>query len=326
MVVVGVYLIHDNTLTLGGLIASVILAGRAIAPLGSIMSLASRYQQARSALDTLDGLMQRPRDRQAGRRYLVPERFDGKLDAEDVEFAYPGHPVIPVIHRVSMHLAAGDRMGLLGRVGSGKSTFLRLLAGLYTPLGGSVKVDDLDIRQIEPAELRSHIGYVGQEAQLFRGTLRENLTLSDTWISDAKLIEVLKSLDLYDLVAANPRGLDMPLTEAGGGLSGGQRQLLAVARMMVRDPVLVFMDEPTSHMDQGTETRVIEVLGAWLKGRTVVMATHRLQLLVWMNRVAVFDRGACLAEGPRDDMMKTLARGAEIARNMAVTPAPVADK
>lgn len=316
MVVVGVYLIHDNALTLGGLIASVILSGRAIAPLGSVMSLASRYQQARSALDTLDGLMQRPRDRQSGKRYLVPEHFHGKLDAFDIEFGYPGQPVIPVVHRVSMHLAAGDRLALLGRVGSGKSTFLRLMAGLYTPLGGSVKVDDVDIRQIEPAELRNHIGYVGQEAQLFRGTLRENLTLSDTWISDATLLQILKSLDLHDLVAAHPRGLDMPLTEAGGGLSGGQRQLLAIARMMVRDPVLVFMDEPTSHMDQGTEARVIDVLGKWLSGRTVVMATHRLQLLVWVNRVAVFDHGTCLAEGPRDEMVKTIARGSEIARGM----------
>ena len=309
MVVYGVYLIGDNTLTLGGLIASVILAGRAISPLGSVMALAARYQQARSSLDTLDALMKRPRDRDGTRRYVVPETIAGRLSAEDLEFAYPSEQPIPVIRKLSMQLAAGGHLALLGRIGSGKSTLLRLLAGLYTPLGGRVSMDGVDLQQIEPAELRSRLGYVGQDAQLFLGTLRDNLVLSDSWISDARVIDVLQKLDMYNVVASHPRGLDMPLTEAGGGLSGGQRQLLAIARMMLRDPSLVFLDEPTSMMDQTTEAKVIEVLGHWLKGRTLVLSTHRLQLLVWVERIALMDRGQILLEGPREEVLKKLSTG-----------------
>lgn len=314
MVVLGVYMISDNTLTLGGLIASVILTGRAIAPLGSMMSLASRYQQASSALETLDGLMARPSDREKDRQYIVPERFYGKLTADEVEFAYPGKNAHRALKSVSMKIEPGEHLALLGKIGSGKSTFLRLMAGLYSPTRGIIKVDDIDHRQIDPFALRRKVGYVGQDPQLFRGSLRDNLKLSDKSIRDDQLIEVLKKLDLYELIESHPLGLEMPLTEAGGGLSGGQRQLLAIARMMVRDPVFVFMDEPTSNMDKSTEMRVIEVLKRWLDGRTMILATHRLELLYLTERVAVFERGACLAQGARDDIMQQLARGERIAR------------
>jgi ATP-binding cassette subfamily C protein LapB len=213
-----------------------------------------------------------------------------------------------------MDLKSGDHIALLGKVGSGKSTFLRLMSGLYGPTVGRIRVDDFDMTEIEPKRLRASIGYVGQDPQLFRGTLRENLVLSDTNIQDQEIVDVLKKLDFFDVVQSHPLGLEMPLSESGGGLSGGQRQLIALARMMVRNPVYVFMDEPTANMDQATESRVIEVLQTWLAGRTVLLATHRLQLLTWVNRVAVFEHGKCLAEGPRDDIMKSLARGAEIAR------------
>ena len=172
-----------------------------------------------------------------------------------------------------------------------------------------VWVDDMDLQQIEPSEMRSRIGYVGQDAQLFMGSLRENLVLSDTWISDAMLMDVLQQLDLYALVSSHPRGLDLPLTEAGGGLSGGQRQLLAVARMILRDPLYVFMDEPTSLMDQNTEAKVIEVLDRWLEGRSLILATHRLQLLKWVNQIALLDHGHVVAMGPKEDMLKQLRSG-----------------
>jgi ATP-binding cassette subfamily C protein LapB len=305
-------MIHANMLTLGGLIACVILAGRALGPLSGVMSLAARYQQASSALETLDGLMKRPRDRVVGRTYVVPEHVAGGLEAQALEFGYPGEHAIPVIKRLSIKVEPGQHVALLGRVGSGKSTLLRLMAGLYTPLGGSVRLDGVELQQIEPAEMRSCMGYVGQDPQLFMGTLRENMVLSETWISDSKIIEVLKSLNLYEMVAAHPRGLDMPITEAGGGLSGGQRQLLSIARMMLRDPQLVYMDEPTANMDGNTEAHVIAVLKEWLKGRTLLMSTHRPQLLAWADVVAVIEAGQCVMIGPKQEMIDKLSRGVDV--------------
>jgi ATP-binding cassette subfamily C protein LapB len=316
----GVYLIGSQHLTLGALIACVILSGRVITPLGSIMGLAARYQQARSSLETLNGLMQRPRDRHAHRRYLVPETIVGNLRAANMSFTYPGDSHQQVLQHIHLNLSAGEHLAVLGKVGSGKSTLLRLLAGLYTPQSGHVFVDDLDRAQIDPAELRSKIGYLGQDAQLFMGTLRENLVLNDSWISDETLIAVLKKLDLYSLVTHHPKGLDMSLTEAGGGLSGGQRQLLAVARLMVREPRLVFMDEPTSLMDQGTENKVIEVLGEWLNGRTLVLVTHRLQLLSWVSKIMVLDQGKTVAMGPRDQVLRQLVQGIAKPSTQAKTP------
>jgi ATP-binding cassette subfamily C protein LapB len=311
LVVAGVYLIHANALTLGGLIAVVILAGRAIAPLGSLMGLAARYQQAATALQTLDGLMKRPRDRDDARQYLAAERRGSgcALQLDELEFAYPAEHRIPVLRRLSLQLAAGTRMALLGRVGSGKSTLLRVAAGLHQPLAGQVRVDGIELQQIDPASQRARIGWVGQDPMLFMGTLRENLVLSDRHIPDGRILEVLKAIDLYPIVAEHPRGLDRPLTEAGGGLSGGQRQLLSLARMMLRDPQLVFLDEPTSHMDQHTETRVIAALKAWLPGRTVLLATHRPQLLELVDAIAVVEAGQCLASGPKAQMLERLARG-----------------
>jgi ATP-binding cassette subfamily C protein LapB len=309
MVVWGVYLIHASQLTLGGLIACVILTGRAISPLGSVMGLAARYQQAKTALETLDGLIKRPRDREAGKRYVVPDVVRGGIEAIDLEFAYPGESKVPVLRRLSLSVQAGQHTALLGRVGSGKSTLIRTLAGLYLPLGGSVRVDGVDVRQLDPSELRARIGYVSQDPQLFMGTLRENLILSDSWITDAKIVQVLQALEMYNMVATHPKGLDMPLTEAGGGLSGGQRQLVSLARVMLRDPAMVFMDEPTAQMDANTEAHVIEVLGQWLQGRTLVLSTHRLQLLEWVDRIAVIDAGRCLAEGPKAEMIERLSTG-----------------
>jgi len=325
IIVMGVYLIHDNTLSLGALIACNILAGRALMPIGQVVMLATRYQQAKTALEMLDSLVQRPRDRDHDQRYIIPESFKGKLSAENIEFAYPATQNVTVIDKMSLNLNPADRLALLGHVGCGKSTLLRILAGLYRPLSGSVKVDDLDVLQIDPSALRSKIGYVGQDAQLFMGSLRDNLVLSETWITDERIIEVLKQLGLYNMVANNPRGLDMLLSESGGGLSGGQRQLFTIARMILRNPVYVFMDEPTANMDQDTETRVIKVLSEWLKGRTLVISTHRPQLLVWVNRIAVIQAGKIIAQGPRDEILQKLSQASKTAKpinNPKVNVAP----
>jgi ATP-binding cassette subfamily C protein LapB len=308
VIVGGVYLMDQNKMTLGALIACNILAGRAVMPLSAVMQLFSRYEQAKTSLSTLDALLKRPHDRDFDRHYITPEKFSGALSVENLEFAYPAQEPIPVVNGISLKLMPGDHLALLGPIGCGKSTLLRMMSGLYKPMSGSVTIDDIDIQQIDPGAFRSKMGYVGQDAQLCMGTLRENLLLSDVWMTDEHIISVLKILGLYQMVAAHPLGLNMPLTESGGGLSGGQRQLITVARMLLRDPVYVFLDEPTAHMDQDSEARVIRVLTDWLSGRTVVLSTHRPQLLTLANRVAVMQAGKIVAEGPRDEMMQKLSK------------------
>jgi len=306
MVVYGVYLIHERDLSLGALIACVLLAGRALAPLSNVMSLATRFQQALGALDTLSGLMKRPRDFDPTMQYASLTHFTGALEARELQFSYPSALNVPVLKQVSVRLQPGERVALVGAVGSGKSTFLRTMSGLYTPLAGEVRVDGINMSQINPATLRQRIGYIGQDTQLFYGTLRQNLMLSNLSITDSKVLEVLKTIGLYELVAKHPRGLDMHLSEAGGGISGGQQQLVAIARLMLRDPVYVFMDEPTSHMDAQTEALVLSALELWLNGRTVLLSSHRTQLLRLVNRVVVFERGSILADGSRDDFVRSL--------------------
>jgi ATP-binding cassette subfamily C protein LapB len=312
MIVWGVYLIHDNKMTMGALIASVILAGRVVGPLGSVMGLAVRYQHAKMSLKTLDGLVKRPRDRAVGRNYLSPNSVKGFLRAEELAFAYPGEVKIPVVNSLSLSLQPGQKLALLGRVGSGKSTLQRLLAGFYAPEAGAVYLDDIEIKQIDPAVLRRHIGYLGQETQLFFGTLRENLVLGDAWISDQHILEVLQQLELHHLVNQHPRGLDMTLSESGGGLSGGQRQLIAIARLMLRSPRVVLLDEPTSAMDPNTEARIIQVLGRWLSDKTLVLVTHRTQLLEWVDQIGVVDRGSMVAIGSKADMLTKLSSGISV--------------
>lgn len=263
MIVAGVYMIHANQLSLGGLIACVILAGRAMSPMGSIATLISRYQQAHSALQTLDALMQRPKDTQGASMGLVPQTLQGELKAHELSFTYPQTNDQAVIRGLTLHIAAGQRMALLGRVGAGKSTLLRLLAGLYTPTAGSVRLDGLEMQQIQPQWVREHMGYVGQEPHVFLGSLRDNLVLADAAICDDQIVQVLSQVGLYEWVAQHPLGLNMPITDLGGGMSGGQRQQVCLARMMLRDPKLVFMDEPTAHMDAQTESLVIRALSTW---------------------------------------------------------------
>ena len=316
MVVCGVYLIHERNLSLGALIACVMLAGRALAPLGNVMSLATRYQQALNALDTLTGLMKRPRDVDPTMQYASLTHFTGALEARELQFSYPSALNVPVLRQVSVRIQPGEHVAFVGAVGSGKSTFLRTMAGLYTPLGGEVRVDGINMSQIDPAKLRQRIGYIGQETQLFFGTLRQNLLLSNLSISDSSIFEVLKKIGLYELVSQHPRGLDMHLSEAGGGISGGQQQLVAIARMMLRDPVYVFMDEPTSHMDAQTEALVLSALEPWLDGKTVLLSSHRTQLLRLVRRVVVFERGSILADGSRDDFVRSL-RAEQVTKNQS---------
>lgn len=320
MLIWGVHLIRDNQITGGALISAVMFAGRAVAPLGSVVALASRYQGARAALRMLDRLMALPTERDADRRYLPLPAVQGGLSLREAGFGYGSGPQTPqVVKGVSVQIRPGERVAILGRIGSGKSTVLRLLAGLYQPTQGAVELDGIDLRQIDPADFRRQIGFVEQEPHLFRGSLRDNLLLGRDVAPDA-LAEVLRLTGLDRIAAQHPLGLDLPVGEGGALLSGGQRQLVALARALALRPKIVLMDEPSSAMDAQTEQVFVQQLRALLPGRTLVVVTHRPALLDLVDRILVVDGGRLLADGPKQAVLQALS-GAPV-RPPATAPAP----
>ncbi|MFM1991914.1 MAG: toxin determinant [Pseudomonadota bacterium] len=320
-VVWGVYLIHAGTLTLGGLIGVVILSGRAIAPLAQVASLALRIQQARSAFDGLQALVDRPVEREPDRSYLALVAPRGELSFSGVDFSHDRAG--PTLFRgLDLYLRPGEKVAVIGRTGSGKSTLLRLAAGLYTPTAGMVRVDGIEARQIDPAELRSMVGLVPQQPRLFLGTLRENLDLarSDRDVDDARRLWALRALGLDAMVARHPRGLDMHLGEDGAGLSGGQKQLVAIARILMRDPRIALLDEPTSGLDQNTEKQVIATIGEWARDRTLVIATHRPAAIELVDRIVVLEAGRIVLDAPRAAALEQLARGITVPTTQVEAP------
>jgi ATP-binding cassette, subfamily C, bacterial LapB len=309
MLVWGVYLIHDGSITAGALIGAVMFAGRAVAPLGSVVGLAVRYQGARAAMQSLDRLMKLPAERELLRSYVTQPRIQGGLSLRQASFAYPatGTDLAPdVLHGVNLQVRAGDRIAVLGRIGSGKSTILRLLAGLYQPTQGRVEVDGVDLRQIDPADFRSRVGFVSQEPRLFAGTLRDNVLLGRSQADAQRLQGVAQLTGLDRLVAEHPLGWDLPVGERGGLLSGGQRQLVALARSLVTSPQILLMDEPTSSMDAQSEMMFLQRLQAVVGQRTLVMVTHRPAVLALVNRLIVVDGGRIIMDGPKEQVLAAL--------------------
>jgi ATP-binding cassette, subfamily C, bacterial LapB len=312
MLVWGVHLIADNHLTAGALISAVMFAGRVVAPLGGVVSLASRYQGARAALRVLDNLMAQPSEREEGRRYLPRSAIRGQIGLRDVSFQYQalGQLHSPtVLKAVNLRIEAGERVAILGKIGSGKSTVLRLLAGLYMPTEGYTEVDGIDLRQIDPADYRAQVGFVAQEPRLFRGSLRDNILLSRPRAGADTLAEVLRLTGLDRVAAAHPSGIDLPVGEGGSMLSGGQRQLVALARCLVTQPQVLLMDEPTSSMDAQSEAMFIAQLKQMMGRRTMVVVTHRPALLEVVDRIIVIDAGKVVIDGPKHQVLAALAGG-----------------
>ncbi|MFL9966807.1 type I secretion system permease/ATPase [Paraburkholderia sediminicola] len=304
----GVYMIGDNHLSMGGLVGTVILAGRAIAPVAALLGLAARWQQARVSLDTLNNLMERPIDRDPQRTYVLPEHILGQLETRDAGYVYPGTQR-PAVLPTSFAIPANARVGLIGKVGSGKSTLLKVLAGFYGASEGSVQLDKIDVSHIDPFRLRSAIGYVSQESRVFHGSIRENLTVGNALVADIRIWDVLNKVGLGEYVSTLPEGIDTKIGENGAGLSGGQRQLLVIARLLLTDPSVVLLDEPTSALDANSERRVLEVLNVWLGQRTLVLTTHKPQLLALVGQIMVMDSGKVVAAGEKGEMLAALERG-----------------
>ncbi|MFO1426699.1 MAG: type I secretion system permease/ATPase [Steroidobacteraceae bacterium] len=308
MIVWGSYLIADGRLTLGALIGAVMLCSRSLAPVGGMAGLAVRYQQARSALRTLDALMSKPTDRDPAREYLRVCAPRGALALRGLAFRY-APDTAPAVGPLDLQLAAGERVAILGRIGSGKSTLLRLLCGLYGPTEGQVLLDGLDLRQLDPADVRRHVLHVGQDAQLLHGTLRENLKAAAPQVGDERMVAVCRATGLDALAARDPRGYDLWVGEGGQGLSGGQRQLVALTRALLAEPAVLLLDEPTSAMDNATEQQALQAVMRIAAGRTIVLVTHKLQLLGHAERLVVLDSGRCVADGARQAVLQALAEG-----------------
>ncbi|MDE2342822.1 MAG: type I secretion system permease/ATPase [Betaproteobacteria bacterium] len=309
--ILGVYLIHENMLTQGGMIASTMLMGRAMGPLGQLAGLLIQYQGARTSLEPLNKLMEAPVERPPSSTFVHRSEIKGKIEFRDVTFKYPNSDA--VLKNVSFAIEPGESVVLLGKVGSGKSTILKLLMGFYEPESGSVLVDGIDIRQIDPADLRRNVGYVGQESILFYGTLRENIVFGAPYADDSAVLAAAGIAGLLEMVNRNPRGFDMQIGERGENLSGGQRQSVAIARAFLTEPPLLLLDEPTSGMDYTTENEFKVRLGRFAKrsvpGKTLLISTHRSSLVDLADRVIVVDNGAVVADGPREQVVADLQAG-----------------
>jgi ATP-binding cassette subfamily C protein LapB len=314
LVVIGVYLIGAGDLSQGALIGTVMLASRATAPLSQVAGLAVRFQQAKAALSSLNRLMQMPIDREPQKQYLNQPSLKGALELKDVKFAYPSppdKPNPPVLENINTSIRPGERVAILGKIGSGKSTLLRLIARLYQPTGGQMLIGGLDVAQIDPADWRNAVGYVGQEARLFYGTLRDNVMIGRPDASADELLRVLQLTGLDQIAQKHPMGINLPIGEMGEGLSGGQRQLVSLARTLLARPQTLLLDEPTSAMDTQTEAIFMSHLARACAGQTMILVTHRTSLLNLVDRILVVDEGRIVADGPKDKVIAALTPAAD---------------
>jgi ATP-binding cassette subfamily C protein LapB len=306
VVVLGVGLIAKQEMTMGGLIACSILAGRAIAPLAQISQLLSRMTTTRTAYRQLNQMMNLPPEGPSGEG-LKLSGVKGRIEFRNVSFRYPGAPE-KTLDGLNFVIEPGEHVALLGRVGSGKSTIARLILGLYPPEEGVVMIDGTDIRQLDPVELRRHLGAALQESVLLTGSVRENIVLGREEVDDEELLRASELSGTHGFIGQVANGYDLRLADRGEGLSGGQRQSIALARALAARPRIVLFDEPTSAMDSQSETALLQRLQGELKGRTLVLITHRPPLLALVSRILLIERGRVVADGPRDEVLKRISQ------------------
>ena len=305
IIVLGVYMIQDTHLTMGGLIAAVMLSSRAIAPMGQVASLAANFEQTKTAYQSLSKIMEMPVERPEGKKFVRRNSFDGKIEFKNVSFTYPD-TTKGSLDRINFVIQPGEKVGIIGKNGSGKTTLQKIILGLYAPTEGSVLIDGIDINQIDPADLRRNIGYVPQDVVLFKGTVRENIVQKAPYVDDMQIIKAAKVSGVDEYVNAHPLGFDMPVFERGDGISGGQRQSIAVARAFLLDSPIILLDEPTNSLDNTVESKLKVNLKTNTINRTMLLVTHRTSMLDLVNRLIVMDNGKILLDGPRDEVLARL--------------------
>ena len=308
MVIAGVYMIAEGQITLGALIACTMLAGRAMLPLSQVAALATRLEQSLAALGALNKVMALPVERPPNAHFVHRADMQGEIEFRNVEFSYPNQK-LGALNGLSLFVRAGERVGIIGRIGSGKSTVARLMLALYEPQGGAILVDGTDLRQIDPASLRQRIGCLLQDVYLFYGTVRENILAGAPHADDAALLSASYVAGVDEFCNRHPLGFDTPVGERSELLSGGQRQAVALARALVGNPPILILDEPTSAMDNSSETLFKTRLTEVLPGKTLVLITHRSSLLSLVDRLVVIDNGRVVADGPRETVIAALAQG-----------------
>nr|WP_081694582.1 type I secretion system permease/ATPase [Halomonas huangheensis] len=309
VILIGVYLIVDGSLTQGGLIAAYMLSSRALAPISQAAALLAQYHQSSTALESLNRVMELPVER-SETGYIDRPVIKGEVKFDKVNFRYP-QAENDSLRDVSMTIQAGQKVAILGRVGCGKSTLQKLLLGFYQPTSGAVMVDDIDIRQFDPLQLRRHIGYVPQDVQLLYGSLKDNIIAGggSEGVDDELLLTAIRVSGLEPLISSHPQGIELQVGEGGQMLSGGQRQAVAIARAIVHDPAILLLDEPTSAMDHASEEAFKRSLSEYAPGKTLVVVTHRTSLLSLVDRIVVIDSGKIVADGDRDGVMEALRKG-----------------
>ena len=307
-IIAGVYLIFDHSLTVGGLIACSLLTSRILAPFAQIAGLITRYFQTLQALRGVDNIMQLPVERPPGKSFINRPEIRGDIEFRGISFAYPGNDV-PALNNISFSIAAGERVGIIGRIGSGKTTIEKLLLGLYEPDEGSIWIDGVDMQQIDPADLRRNVGYVAQDVVLFHGSLKDNIVFGAPYVDDQAMLRAAEIAGVSEFANRHPKGFDLPIGERGEGVSGGQRQSIAIARALLLDPPILMMDEPSNALDNRSEESFKTKLSEHLQDRTLVLVTHRASLLTLVQRLIVMDNGRIIADGPKDQVLEALSGG-----------------
>lgn len=310
VVVYGVYLIKDFELSMGGLIAIVILTGRTLSPMGQVAALMTNYENTKTSYETLNDIISKPSERPTGKQFVQRPDFSGNIEFVDVTFTYPGTEV-PVLKNISFKIKPGEHVAIIGRIGSGKSTIHKLILGLFEPDTGQVLIDGIDINQIDPADLRKHMGYVSQDIMLFRGTVKDNITYRATHASDTAMIRAAQISGTAEFVKKHPKGYEMPVGERGQGLSGGQRQSIGIARAFLLHAPIMLMDEPSNAMDQLTEAKLLENLEKNLQGTTALIVTQKMTLLKIVDRVIVMNEGKIFIDSPKNEALKQLQGGSK---------------
>ncbi len=308
IIVYGVYLIQAFELSMGGLIAIVILTSRTLAPMGQVAALLTNYENTKTSYDTLNEIISKPSERPNGKKFVQKPDFTGHIEFVDVIFTYPGTD-IPALKNVSFTIEAGEHVAIIGRIGSGKSTIQKLLLGLYEPDSGQILIDGIDINQIDPADLRKNMNYVSQDVMLFRGTVKDNIMYRATYASETDMIKAARISGTAEFIKKHPKGYEMPIGERGQGLSGGQRQSIGIARAFLIDSPIMLMDEPSNAMDQITEARLLENLQKSLEDKTSILITQKMTLLKIVNRVIVMNEGKVFIDSPKKEALLQLQGG-----------------